>query len=246
MEKASDWDKIGYLILDVFIIIGIGICGYEAITTYYTHSERYTHSYSSQQIVNNASEGFLAINFTADVFSVQNPIDVSASFTFDNQFLATHPFITKKTIVQLLIFDSRPIHPTYSPNGDMFRPPMNLTWNNAGMYTNSTTVIFDLEGDKCFDLKPAIILVESNCVPTEADSIIHISSVDSLLQLKANKTNLTLTWVLVAFTIVAVRSFAKDMIQNLLELINKYKNKKSVAKEAQTKPEPTKNKGKPN
>jgi hypothetical protein len=221
LSPNDDSGKSWLIIFDVIILLVIVICGLIAIWTYTSHNE-YTHNYTqSISPDNKVLKGFISLNFTSEVFSAQSPIHVSAIFYFSPQFRSSHPYLQNVTTVYVWLTHSVLETTAQYYNGVRERYPMNLTENNDGSYRGSALIHYDEEGDKCLIFDELNNVAVMGCVPTPSNIMIHISSVDSLLQLNANKITLTLTWVLVAFTIVAIRSFLKDMFQNLSDYIKK-------------------------
>jgi len=177
----------------------------------YFHYSYYTVSVTETTGYSPTSGPYLDfnINFTATVFSAQNPIQVSVIAYFDPSFVRENASFIAHNVTDVLYFYLRGADfPTkqYSNLGAEIAPVILLHHQTDGSYRNeSQTVIFEYEGYKCFtaDTKPlqsALALCQGIEQP-----LIYISSVDSLLQLQTQHYTAALTWLFGAFAIAVCR-----------------------------------------
>lgn len=218
--KKTD-DKKGskkLLLADYFIILIMALCLGSAIYLYLAHQPLIPYSETSTDFLKdypNETFAHTSFNFTSEVFSAQSEIHVDIITDIDPTFADKHQDIVAGIQnVQILLPDATPKNPTYE-RGHLLSVPIVLTLDPINKYYKGNgIIIYQAEGEKCYILttnKPP--KTSPNCLPN-ATPIIHISSADSLFQLGSNRLNTSLTLVVIAFTVVSIRAFAKSMTDN--------------------------------
>jgi hypothetical protein len=171
-----------------------------------------------------------SINFTATVFSAQNPIQVSVIAFFDPSFQEHNASFIEKVGNSPLYFYLegavfQPRH--YTSFGAETTHPITLYHQSDGSYRNSMsseTVTFEYEGYKCFIANFVTMQsVPALCSDNE-QPVIYISSADSLFQLRTQHYTSTLTWFFGAFAVIIVRDDVTHMIGSF---ISAYKQRNS-------------------
>lgn len=202
------------LVIDCLIIVGIIVCIAFAVYSY-DHEDKTTYNIV-QTFTNNTTHQEVIIvdyNFTASVLSAQNNIDVEARGYFGPEFIASHPF-TKDVSQLYAYFPAYNSKSTYD-KGHLVSDPIVLKKISDNVYFGKGNLTFAQEGDKCPIVSYiAVQEVNTNCKSSDVP-IIHISSADSLFQLKTAKITLSLSFVFLAFTIILIRDFIKDVAQNI-------------------------------
>jgi hypothetical protein len=236
-KNVGSW---AVLVLDIVLIVAASLC-IRAAWLNYTVYDYYTDSISTLG-TNSEGQGIMNfnINFTATVFSAQNPITVHIIATLSPEFQQKYPNFTEDTFY-FYLKGAVPPSPTYNMYGGENVSVILLHRQTDGTYQGGDTITFNYEGDKCFtgDFHPLIdvtALCTSKGNNTE-ESLIHISSADSLFQLKTQHTTLALTWAFGAFAVILARDFAIGAGNNFVALVKEKKedaSNNSKSKKAKT------------
>jgi hypothetical protein len=212
------------LVLDI-IVIGLFVtCLVEALLIYDSTN---TQTYSISQIdYNNSGQPAFNVNFnftTEAVFSALNPITVKI-FVFPNpNATKSDPNWLTDTPEYLWMYfpASIPPNPHYDKNGGIYTEPLVLRKGFNATYTNSTTIEYQGETTVCAFILSTFTSSIPPCNSTVYSPILTISPVDSLYQYQSNKNTLSLTFVVLAFTVIFIRVFVADMGRNVNHLWRK-------------------------
>lgn len=226
------------VILDViiFTIFGFGLffAGY-----LYFHDDSILYNFS--ETTYNDTEGkipnfYMSYNFTTTSFSAQNNITVSIMAKLSDDLVNNRPISANNIKNIFVYFPTATPRYLYYKEGHLESYPITLyrSTTDGRFFTGSDIIKYQSEGDKCtFVTTTTVNQLNGDC-QNKIHTLFHISSSDSYFQYKNNKTTLALTWVLIAFTVVTVRDFLKNMFQN----ISLFNNKKRDNREQQKKDRP--------
>ena len=195
------------LALDILMIIVFIVCIIIAGYTYF-HNQEYT---TGASVVFTDSSGtpqwYGAFDFTSDVFSAQNEITVSV-------IIHPTPNTTQYPASTLYLYFpySSPPKPEYDQYGNELSQVLELHEGSDNVYANSTTLLYETEGTQCADLSNGQ-LQSVTCGPSSV-AIIKVSSSDTVFQYQSSKVSLSLTWVVLAFTILFIRDFVISSTTN--------------------------------
>jgi hypothetical protein len=238
LSQESEGNK-KLAVLD-FIIFGfIGFCLIYAVYLYF-HDEYITYNFNETTF--NDTEGLIpnfdvSYNLTTTVLSAQNDINISIVAKINDAFKNNYfDEANKIDHINVYLPDTIPKNPQYK-DGHVLSYPITLyrSSSDGRFFVGSDVIVYKTEGDKCTFVTTSVLTQSSNC-PNNIHPLFHISSPDSYFQYRNNKITLSLTWVLIAFTIVSVRDFLKNMAQNISLL----RKKKRDTRDDTKKPSPKK------
>jgi|SRR6185437_136153 len=205
-KKKSDWfDTILWTIFIICIIISVSQLTYDE--TSMINKFVITHDQGS------GGTFAVAFNLTSTVFSAQNDITIDVMARPDIEFLQSYPDLANKIDTLYIYFPSATTGYETFKNGVAFSPTMRLTKEPNGYFYGHYVIQYPQEGDKCF----VISSKTTNGLPDickSEEAFVHISSLDSTTQYKNNKIQLTLTGIIVAFSIIASR----DPLRRILRI----------------------------
>lgn len=229
MSKVS-YRKLSFFTFDMFIIFLFVFCVNQA---YHSWDKQYITFNKSQQVWYDTnktlSEFHVSYNITAETFSAHpnSTITISAIGFIDDNFEKKFPINSTNTDhFYVFLPDAIPTTNVSYSKGHILQEVMTLqrdTSHNldgkpmAGdLFRGSASIYYGNEGDKCTFVSTIYSSDTSDC-PKDSDIIIHVSPPDSYFQLQNSRVTNELTYILIAFTVLSLRVFANDFVDNLLK-----------------------------
>jgi hypothetical protein len=206
------------LVLDIFIIVvvALSLC---AAGANQLSSSKYKQSILQVQKLNGIDTWDIAYNFTTnDVFSALNPITVDVIVHIDTVSPLSMPNATLPSVVYIYFPDAIPIHPQYTQYGELISQQWTIPLKLDRTYRNSTTILFGQEGQTCAILTTNPLPYVGACNLNVNAPILTISSAQALYQYQTTRITVTLTYVVVAFTVILAHEFVSAARENILRL----------------------------
>lgn len=218
-KKGSRW----FLVLDIIVIIAFVVLLVVAAETYSSTNDYTLSVYQAEDNYANIPTWDIFYNFTTNaVFSTLNPITAHVIVNFDANITHIDPNIINDAPKTVFIYfpAAFPMHPKYV-GGEELGSSLVLHEEKNGTYANSTTLTYYEEGPQCAFLTTSPQPFVNACNFSAHPALFTISSVDALYQYQTNKATLSLTLVVLAFTIILIRPFAADLVENFWLIRNK-------------------------
>jgi len=160
----------------------------------------------------------IAYNFTSDaVFSALNPITISVIVHLDDAALSKYPNLTQTADTPIYIYfpAATPTKSRYTQFGEEYGEPLVINKGSGAIYKSSTVRIYSQEGPICAFLTTVFLSDVPSCDFSMKAPLLTISSAGALYQYQTDKTNLSLTLVVLAFTIILFRDFVSGVGENI-------------------------------
>ena len=201
---------------DTIIIMIAVICLFIAAIPYLEDEEKFTiHKRFIQSVLDDETHFVINYQMNSTVFSAQNEIYVSILAWPWQDFIEKHQSDVEKTpeIMYIYFLDSNTKLDKFTEDG-LFHPTFAIKRGDDGRYRGGPfEIIYQEEGAKCAVLSIDKQRSTQNICNEESPPLVTISSADSKLQYDNNKVILSLTWVIVAFTVIAIR----DPLRHIFE-----------------------------
>lgn len=202
----------------------------------WTHDDYFVVKKRGLELVTDDDTHFI-VNYkiNSTTLSAQNVITINTTAWAYGDFQAKHrnDNLTNMTFLYIYFLDSSLPNEQDTPNGT-FEPLLVMTKGTDGRFRGGPyQVTYQEEGEKCILLSTKPIEFLPSLCNTNQQPFVKITSVDSIIQYRNNKLVASLTWVLVAFSVVSARDplfsmFAKRARSKEDEARNNEKDKKTT------------------
>lgn len=205
--------------LDVVIVIVFATCLIGALLVYVTND---TVRYSGEEAAyqqDGTNIWDMAYNFTTiGAFSANNPITIHVIVHYSPNFTQSNPaYVSTPTTIYVYFPAAIPPHLHYDKYGETQSVPLVLSDNASSGYTfsGSETFTFQSAYQACFTISTQFLQSVPDCNPSSQASMLSVAGASDFLQYQSNKITLTLTLVILAFTVIFIRAFFADIGENL-------------------------------
>ncbi|NDB46245.1 MAG: hypothetical protein EB163_02980 [Nitrososphaeria archaeon] len=160
------------------------------------------------------------------IFSAQNDITITTTSWPTTNFVEKHgkDAVTKMDTIYIYFLGSSTKLDEVTEDG-VFGPTFVMRKGADGRFHGGPYVIqYQESGEKCVVLSINQLPVVPHYCDKNNQPLVEISTADSILQFKNNKIILTLTWIVIGFTIVTIRDPLRDIFRRFG---NKHDNKRN-------------------
>lgn len=213
------FDSIIWLFFITCVLIGL--------VTYVKPNDDFTINKFGIYNVDNQGRGFsIAYNFTSSVFGVNQDITVSIiarpSVAYSNIFSEEASSLDHFYLYFQAVTTDQDVY----VDGVRHSPPIKLEKGADNWYRGQYLIKYDEEGDKCVKISLERLYGVPRYCESNEQPVLIIQPYESTLQYKVNKIFVTLTWVLLGFSVLSARDPLRSILKISGEKIESIKKRK--------------------